>query len=326
MARVLVTSRLVGETSDTAWREVLEQAGHEVVMADIPTDQIYLTESQLKDALPGVAATVASSEPYTRAVFESAPELQAISRVGVGYDAIDAEAAAEHEVVALIAAGSNDTTVAETAVALILELARDLHTYFAATANGDWSRRLTGEVRDKTIGIVGLGRIGRSVARRLAGFDPVLIAAEPYPDEAFVAEYGVELVELDELFRRSDFVTLHTLTTPETANLVNSHRLGLMKPSAYLVNTARGGLVDEDALYDALTNGTIAGAALDVQAKEPPDNHRLSQLPNVIATPHIAGISYDCVGRMAQVAAQNVVDVLRGSWQRQMVVNGVYSD
>jgi phosphoglycerate dehydrogenase-like enzyme len=308
------------------WRRVLEQAGHEVVMAEIPADQIFLTEDELIDALQGVAATVASSEPYTRAVFESAPELRAVSRVGVGYDAIDVEAATKHEVVALIAAGSNDTTVAETTVTLILELSRGLHTYFDATAKGDWSRRLTGEILNKTIGIVGLGRIGQSVVRRLAGFDPVLIAAEPHPNHGFVKEYGIELVELDDLFRRSDFVTLHTLTTPTTRNLVNAQRLELMKPSACLVNTARGGLVDENALYEALTSGKIAGAALDVQAKEPPDDHRLSQLPNVIATPHIAGISYDCIGRMAQVAAQNVVDVLDGSWKQQMVVNGVYSE
>ena len=235
-------------------------------MAEIPADQIFLTEDELIDALQGVAATVASSEPYTRAVFESAPELRAVSRVGVGYDAIDVEAATKHEVVALIAAGSNDTTVAETTVTLILELSRGLHTYFDATAKGDWSRRLTGEILNKTIGIVGLGRIGQSVVRRLAGFDPVLIAAEPHPNHGFVKEYGIELVELDDLFRRSDFVTLHTLTTPTTRNLVNAQRLELMKPSACLVNTARGGLVDENALYEALTSGKIAGAALDVQA------------------------------------------------------------
>ena len=326
MARVLVTSRLVRETSDTAWRDLLTNAGHDVVMADIPADQLYFTEDQLKEQLAGIAGTVASSEPYTREVFHSAPELRAVSRVGVGYDAIDTQAAADHSVVAMIAAGSNDTTVAETAVGLILELARGLHTYFEATANGDWTRRLTGEVRGKTIGIVGLGRIGRSVVRRLVGFDPVLIAAEPFPDLGFVAEHGIELVELEDIFRRSDFITLHTLTTPQTANLVNRERLSLMKSTAFLVNTARGGLVDEDDLYDALASNTIGGAALDVQAKEPPEDHRLSQLPNVIATPHIAGISYDCVGRMAEVAAQNVADVLEGSWQRQMVVNGIYSD
>ena len=182
------------------------------------------------------------------------------------------------------------------------------------------------EIRGKTIGVVGLGRIGRSVVRRLAGFEAVLIAAEPYPDQQFVAENGIELVELDDLFRRADYVTLHVNTTPETASMVNERRLGLMKPTAYLVNTARGGLVDEDALYTALTQGGIAGAALDVRAQEPPSDHRLAQLPNVIATPHVAGISTDCVVRMTEMSAQNIIDVLQGSWRREMVVNGLYSD
>ena len=187
------------------------------------------------------------------------PDLRVVSRVGVGYDAIDTAAAADHNVVAMIAAGSNDTTVAESAVTMILAMARELCDYVSNTARGDWTRGLMNEIRGKTIGVVGLGRIGRSVVRRLAGFEAVLIAAEPYPDQQFVAENGIELVELDDLFRRADYVTLHVNTTPETANMVNERRLGLMKPTAYLVNTARGGLVDEDALYTALTQGGIAG-------------------------------------------------------------------
>ena len=326
MARVLVTSRLAMKSLNTSWRDLLHQAGHEVVMADVPEKQLYPTETQLIDLLRGITATVASSESYTRTVLESAPDLRVVSRVGVGYDAIDTAAAADHNVVAMIAAGSNDTTVAESAVTMILAMARELCDYVSNTARGDWTRGLMNEIRGKTIGVVGLGRIGRSVVRRLAGFEAVLIAAEPYPDQQFVAENGIELVELDDLFRRADYVTLHVNTTPETANLVNERRLGLMKPTAYLVNTARGGLVDEDALYTALTQGGIAGAALDVRAQEPPSDHRLAQLPNVIATPHVAGISTDCVVRMTEMSAQNIIDVLQGSWRREMVVNGLYSD
>ena len=136
MARVLVTSRLAAKSLDTTWRDLLEQAGHEVVIAQVPADQMYPTEEQLKDLLQGITATVASSESYTRAVLESAPELRVISRVGVGYDAIDTAAAADHNVVAMIAAGSNDTTVAESAVAMILALARELYAYVTNTAPG----------------------------------------------------------------------------------------------------------------------------------------------------------------------------------------------
>ena len=153
---------------------------------------------------------MASSEPYTAETFRMFPDLQVIARMGVGYDAIDLEAARDHEVPVMIAAGTNDTTVAETAVALLLALARDLGRYFETTAAGGWVRPPTTELRDKTIGLVGLGRIGRAVVQRLQGFEVEVVAAEPYPDADFVAEHGVELVSIDEVFRRANFVSLHT--------------------------------------------------------------------------------------------------------------------
>ena len=153
---------------------------------------------------------------------------------------------------------------------MLLALARDLGRYFETTSAGGWVRPPTTELRDKTIGVIGLGRIGRSVVRRLQGFEVDVVAAEPFPDSAFVAEHGVDLVDIDEVFRRADFVTLHTPMTDETRQVANERTLELMRPGSFLVNTARGGLVDEAALRDALDSGHLAGAALDVRTSEPP--------------------------------------------------------
>lgn len=324
MARILITIRGLIDTPGLPYATLLRDAGHEPVPAQF--DGQFLTEDELRAQLPGIVATLASSEPYTRDIFEEFPELRVVSRCGVGYDAVDLEAAREHGVPVMIAAGSNAETVAETTVALMLALAHDLGGFFDRVAQGDWSRPLRTELAYKTVGIVGLGRIGRAVAERLQGFGVKIVAAEKYPDPQFLAAHGIELLEIDEVFRRADFITLHTPLNDETRHLVNARRLALMKPTAYLTNTARGGLVDEDALYAALTQGTIAGAALDVFAKEPPTDLRLPRLSNVLAMPHVAGLSHEALVRMSDMAAQSIVDVLDGAWDRSKVVNGVYSE
>jgi len=324
LARILITVRSLVGTRDAPYLQILQSAGHEAVFAQIPSS--YLTNEQLLHQLEGIDGVVASSEPYTRATFERYPELRVIARTGVGYDAIDLQAAADHHVVVMIAAGTNDSTVAETAVAAMLNLTRELPMYYRRAAEGNWARETPPtELRGKTVGLIGLGRIGRAVAQRLGGFDVALIAAELYPDPAFVAAQGIALTEVDGVFRRADIVSLHVPLSDATRNLVNRTRLALMKPSAFLVNTARGGLVEEDALYEALAARRIAGAALDVRIKEPPSDPRLAQLPNVLPTPHIAGVSRESIARMSQVAARNVVDVLAGAWDRGMVVNGVFA-
>ena len=323
MARVLITTRIFTANPVEEALDILREAGHEPVIASVPG--AYLDGAGLHGQLAGISGAMASSEPYTAETFRMFPDLQVIARLGVGYDAIDLEAARDHEVPVMIAAGTNDTTVAESAVGLLLALARDLGRYFETTSAGGWVRPPTTELRDKTIGVIGLGRIGRSVVRRLQGFEVDVVAAEPYPDSKFVAEHGVELVDIDEVFRRADFVTLHTPMTDETRQVANERTLGLMRPGSFLVNTARGGLVDEAALRAALDSGQLAGAALDVRTSEPPpDGDDLAAHPNVLATPHMAGVSNESVARMAITAARNVVGALDGDWDREMVVNGVY--
>jgi D-3-phosphoglycerate dehydrogenase len=174
---------------------------------------------------------------------------------------------------------------------LIIDLAHQISRHDRSIRAGQWQGRRGVDVWQKTIGIIGLGRIGKGVARRARGFDMRVLAYEPFPDQAFVKEHGVELVEMDEVFRQSDFVTLHLPAMPETNKIVNAQKLALMKPSAYLINTARGKLVDEDAVYEAVTKGTIAGAGLDAWTVEPMDQAQVARwaaLDNVVITPHSA--------------------------------------
>ena len=325
MARVLITAKIFESRPVEEALTIVRDAGHEIEIATIGS--AYLTKQALHDQLPGISAVMASSERYSRATFEQFPQLQVISRLGVGFDAIDLEAARDHEIPVMITAGTNDTTVAESTVALMLALARELGTYFKQASTGDWTRPATTELRNKTVGLLGLGRVGRSVVRRLNGFEVRFVASEPFPDLEFAKSFNVELVEPNEVFRRADFLTLHTPLTEDTQSIVNEESLGLMRPGAFLVNTARGGLVDEPALRSALESGHLSGAALDVRTVEPPQpGDELAGHPRILPTPHMAGVSTESVERMAIAAANNLVAALRGDWDRDMVVNGVYAE
>ena len=273
-------------TPDSPELDGLKAAGYEIQLGkSSPT----LPVGDVIEYLQGCSAVAAGGEPYTEEVFASSPDLQFVVRFGVGFDAVDIEAATRHGVVIANTPGTNDWGVADHAMGLIIDLAHQISRHDRAIRAGQWQSRRGVDVWQKTIGIIGLGRIGKGVARRARGFDMRVLAYEPYPDQAFVKEYGVELVEMDDVFRQSDFVTLHLPAMPETTKIVNAQKLALMKPSAYLINTARGKLVDEDAVYEAVTNGTIAGAGLDAWTVEPLDNpERWAALDNVVITPHSA--------------------------------------
>ena len=325
MARVLITAKIFESRPVEEALNIVREAGHEIEIATI--DSAYLTKPELHAQLPGISAVMASSEKYSRETFEQFPQLQVISRLGVGFDAIDLEAARDHEIPVMITAGTNDTTVAESTVALMLALARELGTYFKQASTGDWTRPATTELCNKTVGLLGLGRVGRSVVRRLNGFEVNFVASEPFPDLEFAESFNVDLVEPHDVFRRADFLSLHTPLTEDTQSIVNEDSLGLMRPGAFLVNTARGGLVDEAALRSALDSGHLAGAALDVRTVEPPQpGDELAGHPRILPTPHMAGVSTESVERMAIAAANNLVAALRGDWDRDMVVNGVYAE
>jgi phosphoglycerate dehydrogenase-like enzyme len=268
---------------------------------------------QVVEALSDAVAVIASTERYDESVFSRAPGRKIISRTGVGDDAVDLEAATHHGVVVSTTPGANDRTVADFAMTLMLALARNLFAADREVRAGRWERPAAVEMRDKVVGIVGVGAIGKHVARRAHGFECQLLGYDVVQDEAFAERYGLRYVPLDLLVAEADFLTIHAPYLPSTHRLIGEAQLRAMKPSAVLVNTARGPLVDERALVRALAEGWIAGAGLDVFETEPlPSDSPLRDLPNVILAPHCAGISYESGRAMARIAAENVVAVLSG--------------
>jgi D-3-phosphoglycerate dehydrogenase len=316
MAKVLIAVPPLVEESPHA--SLLEAAGFDTVAAPWVTRP---GEDVLLRALEGVAATIAGSEPYTRRVLEAARELRVIARVGVGFDDVDVETATERGIAVTITPGANDAAVAEQAFALILGLAKGVVENDRNTRAGSWVRVPTIPLRGATLGIVGLGRIGRSVARRARAFDMRIVAYEPQPDADFVRGHAVELVPFERLLTEADFVTLHVPLIQGTRHLIDRRTLALMKPTAYLVNTARGGLVCEADLIAALEAGTLAGAALDVFEVEPPKDSPLWRSGKVLLSPHLAGIDRRSFVDMASSAARSVIALSRGEWPEGQLVN-----
>lgn len=298
--------------------DLLREAGCETFF---PPQSRQLSEEELLQNLPGCVASLAGSEPYTRRVLNAVPTLRVIARVGVGYDAVDLGAATEHGVAVSITPGANQEAAAEHTIALILALAKEIVPMDRDVKAGGWPRRATRPLRGQALGIVGLGRIGQAVAVRAAAFGMRLLAHEPAPDMAFVARHGIRLLPLEGLLALADYVSLHVPLTPESRHLIDRRTLALMKPSAFLVNTARGGLVCEEDLAEALHSGRLAGAGLDVFAREPPGDGPLGGVENVVLTPHTAGMDGRARDDMALLAAQSVVELLAGGWPADRVVN-----
>ncbi len=246
---------------------------------------------QLKaDLADADAIMVRSATKVTAELIEAAPKLRVIARAGTGVDNVDVKAASARGIVVMNAPGANSISVAELAVGQILCLARHLPGADAAMKQGKWEKKkfMGEEIRDKVLGLAGLGRIGQEVARRVAPFGMRVIAHDPFISAQVAEDLGVELVTLDELFARADYISLHMPSNASTKNLVNAERLAKAKKGIRIINTARGDLIDEGALADAIEAGQVAGAALDVFAKEPTVDQRLQMLPQVVASPHVA--------------------------------------
>ena len=271
-----------------------------------------LTEAELIEALDGVVATVAGIEPYTERVLAAAPGLKVIARVGVGYDMVDVAAATRHGVAVAMAFGTNHEAVADHTLALMGAAAHRIVEYDRRVRAGGWGTFLHGQLHEATVGVIGFGRIGRAVAKRCLGFSMNVLIADPVADAETVARLGYRLVELDELLRQSDFVSVHAALSAETHHLIDARRLARMKPTAILINTARGGLIDEQALVQALTGGRLGGAALDVFEIEPLPDGPLRHLEQVVLTPHVAGLSAASLRAMAHRASENILALLRG--------------
>ncbi|MCS5492011.1 phosphoglycerate dehydrogenase [Curtobacterium flaccumfaciens] len=259
------------------------------------------------------AVLVRSATKIDAEAIAAAPSLKVVARAGVGLDNVDIKAATTAGVMVVNAPTSNIISAAELTVGHILSLARHIPAAHASLAAGAWKRSsYTGvELYEKTVGIIGLGRIGALITQRLQAFGMTVIAYDPYVTTARAQQLGVELVSLDDLLRRADFTTIHMPRTPETLGMISDAQFALMKPTAFVVNVARGGLIDEHALHRALTANTIAGAGLDVFVAEPPKDSPLLALPNVVVTPHL-GASTDEAQEKAGVSVAKSVRLALG--------------
>ena len=299
--------------------DLYRDAGFDVVEGS-PTD-----EAEMITLLSDADGAQINTWPLTsRAVLEASPRLKVVSRMGVGVDSIDLDAATELGILACNVPGANTAEVADHAMALLLALTRQLPAAFPAMRDGMWSDDMAGTRREfhekvrriagHTVGIIGFGDIGRAFAARVRGFGPrEVLAYDPYVAPSKSEIFGVRRVELDELLRQSDYVSIHCSATTETRHLIDARALSLMKPTALLVNTARGPVVDGAALADCLEGGGIEAAALDVTEIEPiATDDRLLKLPNCVITPHVAGFSPTFLHECPIRQAENVIRVLTG--------------
>jgi len=271
-----------------------------------------LSEDELIPLLNGCDGCIAGLDPFNRKVIERAKTLKVISRYGAGIDNVDLAAAKEHNITVCNTPGVNAEAVADLAFGLMLCLARRLPFLDRSTREGKWDRSIGTELYQKTIGILGLGAVGKAVARRAAGFSMKILACDPALDAAYAQEHGIVSVSLDKLIHESDILSLHLPLKADTRHIISSNLMSKMKKGALIINTARGGLIDEIAACVLLRSGHLGGVGLDVYENEPPHHSPLFALDNVVFTPHTAARTVEATAGMASISVQNLINVLSG--------------
>ena len=310
MHQILITSRAFNPRSESA--QILTEAGHELVYAKSARD---LTEGELVSLLTPArfSAIIADLDAFTaKAIAAAAPVLKIIARFGTGYNTVDVAAANQAGVIVTNTPGANAVSVAELTIGLFICLSRYILPQDRIIREGNWKRIVGPELAGKTVSLIGMGAIGSEVAKRCRVFGINVLACDPFPRPGLDTQLDFQYVDFETAMRRADFVSLHSPVTPENCGFINKTTLELMKPSAFLINTARGELINENDLYNALFQKQIAGAALDAFQQEPPRDERFFKLDNVILTPHIGGNSFEAIERMGLGAAQEVLRVLAG--------------
>ena len=304
--RILVTSKSFGRHAPEALR-LLEAHGIDIAWASKASP----TAAEIAAEVAGFDALVVGNDTVDARVFAAGDRLKLVHMHGTGLDGIDVRAASARGVLVANAPGANRNAVAELTVALMLVAARGVDRHLDIVKAGRWERRAGREVSGKTVGIVGLGNVGRRIVELLVGFGVRVVAYEPRPDAAWVAAHGVTLAAApDEVFSVADFLVLALPLNDETRHLVDARRIGLMKRDAFLVNTARGELVDERALSAAVREGKLAGAALDAFSQEPLPPDSVLRVPGIVLTPHLAATSIETAAAVSNIVARNLVDVL----------------
>lgn len=274
-----------------------------------------------KEIADADACVVRSATQITKEVIEASKKLKVIGRAGVGLDNVDLEAASKKGIIVVNTPGGNTISAAEHTFCLLMAMARNIPRANESMKKGEWERKkFTGtELYDKTLGVAGLGRIGGEVAKRAQAFGMKVIAYDPFLRAEKALQMGIEVVTLDDLFRRSDFITLHMPLTAENRNMIGEKEIAKMKKTVRIINCARGGLIDEIALAKAIEAGRVAGAAIDVFEVEPPKDYTLAKLPQVIATPHLGASTEEAQIAVAVDVAQSIVDIYRGKGTKNAV-------
>jgi D-3-phosphoglycerate dehydrogenase len=308
--KVLVSATSFANRLDSPAGQKLRAFADEVVVNPYGRP---MQPEEIVPVLQGVDGYIAGLDFITKEVIENAPDtLKAISRYGVGYERVDIAAAKEKGIIVTNTPGANTQAVADLAFGLLICACRNICVLDQQVKEGRWPRQYGVELYGKTLGILGFGSIGKAVAKRAAGFSMNVLAYDPYVSKQAAAQNGAELVGISDIFKQSDFISLHLPVTEQTRNLVNAEAIDTMKQGVVLINTARGGLIDEDAALKALLSGKIAGLGLDAFSVEPPSNSPLLRLPNVIATPHTGAHTKEAMDNMANMAVDNLIAVLSG--------------
>lgn len=322
MSAVLITPEAMRDP-DAPYCRLLAEAGFEFRFPTTPDmARGKLSEAETIEQLQGISAVIASGESYTPTVLDGLPELRVVARAGVGYDRVDVPACSERHVVVTITPNANHDAVAELTLALMFAAAKRVLPNDRRTREGHWPRAPLGAIRGKTLGIVGLGRIGRSLARRAVSLGMQVVAYDAMPNAEAARALDVRLVDFEQLLEQSDYVSLHCPLTPETRGLFGRQTLAKMKRGSTLINMARGQLVVEKDLLAALEAEHLAAAALDVFEQEPPGaDNPLWKLENVVVSPHMAGMDELSGVGMGVEAAQAIIDLSQGKWPAGAIVN-----
>ncbi|KYZ76195.1 hydroxyacid dehydrogenase [Anaerosporomusa subterranea] len=306
MKKILITPRSFGKNNNKPI-ELLKEKGYEIITNPY---QRIMTQEEMSVAIRDVDGIVIGVDPLNGEVLKNAKQLKAISKYGVGLDNIDLAYAEQRGIIVTKTVGANTGAVADFAVTLMLATARRMVYIDQECRQRNWAKVSTIQMDNKTLGLIGLGSIAKAVVKKVSGFDMKIIAYDTSPDLEYAQKHNITYVDLETLLQESDFISIHLPLLDSTKNLISSKEFALMKQTAVLVNTARGGIIDEAALLSALKNRRIWGAGIDVFEAEPPSNDEFLKLDNIIIGSHCAASTFEAIDAMGMMAAENLINSL----------------